>query len=61
MMKLLAKLLSMAALGLLTVPAVLYLAGQMSLEKVKTLMLIATILWFVVAVPKFCQKRDERN
>ncbi|NLK42503.1 MAG: hypothetical protein GX298_10680 [Planctomycetes bacterium] len=35
------------SLVLLTAPSVVYLAGRMSLETVKGLMLIATILWFV--------------
>ncbi|HDS83962.1 MAG TPA: hypothetical protein ENN97_02020 [Phycisphaerales bacterium] len=37
------------SLVLLTAPSAAYLAGWLSLETVKLLMLIATVLWFVSA------------
>ncbi len=37
------------SLMLLTAPSAVYLAGGLSLETVKLLMLIATVLWFVSA------------
>jgi hypothetical protein len=60
-MKLLVNVLSFAALGLLTVPAFLYLAGRMSLPTVKLLMLVATVLWFACMLPRLWQNRAERN
>ncbi|KPK44386.1 MAG: hypothetical protein AMJ65_03185 [Phycisphaerae bacterium SG8_4] len=43
------QILSLAALIALTVPSVFFLAGRMELDKVKWIMLLATIIWFVVA------------
>lgn len=40
---------SLVALIALTLPAVFFLAGRMELDKVKWLMLLATIVWFVAA------------
>lgn len=59
-MKLLTGLLSLGALGLLTVPAFLYLAGRMSLPTVKLMMLIATVLWFACMLPRLRQNRSEK-
>jgi len=47
-MKTVLSLISYAALALLTVPSILYLAGSLSLDSMKLLMLIATVLWYVV-------------
>lgn len=60
-MKLLTGLLSLGALGLLTVPAFLYLAGRMSLPTVKLMMLIATVLWFVCMLPKLRHSGTEKS
>lgn len=49
MIKQLSKFVSWAALVLLIVPALLFLTGKMSLEQVKTDMLIVTVVWFIVA------------
>lgn len=47
-MKTILSIISYAALALLTVPSILYLADSLSLERMKLLMLLATVLWFVV-------------
>ena len=43
------KIIAMLSLGLLILPSLLFLAGKLSLNQVKLLMLIATIIWFVSA------------
>ncbi len=47
-MKTVLPIISYAALALLTVPALLYLAGSMPLGQMKFLMLLATVLWYAV-------------
>ena len=42
---------SLLSLVLLIAPSIIYLAGKMSIEQVKVVMLIATILWFATATP----------
>ena len=49
MKKSITKFVALASMVLLIIPSVLFLAGQMGLEKVKFLMLIATVIWFVAA------------
>ena len=48
-MRLIAKIVALTSLLLLTLPSVFYLAGKMSLERVKWIMILATIVWFVSA------------
>jgi hypothetical protein len=48
-MRLIAKIAALISLLLLTLPSVLYLAGGLSLDTVKWLMIPATIVWFVSA------------
>jgi hypothetical protein len=57
-MKLILNLLSLAALGLLTVPAVLFLAGKMGLPAVKAAMLAATVLWFACMLPRLWERQS---
>ena len=45
------KIVSVLALIALILPSILFLAGRMELDRVKWLMLIATIVWFVTATP----------
>ena len=45
------QIVSLLALVALTLPSVIFLAGQMELNMVKWLMLLATIVWFVAATP----------
>ncbi|MFC1739236.1 hypothetical protein ACFL1G_09335 [Planctomycetota bacterium] len=49
MIKCLAKYIALLSLVLLTVPSILFLAGRMDLERVKFIMLIATLIWFAAA------------
>ena len=44
-----AKVISWISLGVLIVPAILFLTGTMELDTVKLMMLIATIVWFTSA------------
>lgn len=45
------KLVSLLALIALILPAIGYLAGRVNLDKMKTTMIIATIVWFIAATP----------
>jgi hypothetical protein len=49
MIKQILKFISWAALLLLVLPGLLYLMGKITLDQVKTIMLIATIIWFITA------------
>ncbi len=49
MKKSIAKYIALLSLVLLIVPSILFLAGRMDLEKVKSIMLIATLIWFAAA------------
>ena len=46
MMRTIIKLIGYIGIVVLIVPSMLYLAGRMELEKVKTIMIVATIVWF---------------
>ena len=48
--------LSFAALALLTLPSFAYLAGSISLDGVKLLMLVATIIWYALT-PLWMEKK----
>ena len=48
-MKMTARIIALASLIVLIVPSVMFLTGSVELEKVKIVMLIATIIWFVSA------------
>ena len=48
-MRLIAKIAALISLLLLTLRSVFYLAGQASLDRVKQLMILATIVWFLSA------------
>lgn len=48
-MKLIAKYIGLLSLLVLIGPSILYLAEKMTLESVKTVMLMATVLWFIAA------------
>ncbi|MHC4640481.1 MAG: hypothetical protein ACYS32_02475 [Planctomycetota bacterium] len=43
------KIISLLALIALTLPSVIFLADKLELDRVKWLMLLATIVWFVTA------------
>lgn len=55
-MKSILKLLSWAALGLVIIPPVLYLAGGLAKPAMSSLMLVGTLLWF--ATVPFWMGRD---
>ncbi len=48
-MRTILQFISLLALIALTLPSVIFLAGQLELDRVKWFMLIATIVWFVTA------------
>lgn len=48
-MKMITKIIALASLILVIVPSVMFLTGAMQLDKVKVVMLIATVIWFVSA------------
>jgi hypothetical protein len=48
-MRFIAKIIALLSLLLLTIPSVLFLAGKMELDTVKTIMIVATVIWFVSA------------
>jgi hypothetical protein len=48
-MRLIAKIVALTSLLLLTLPSLLYLTGQLSLDTVKPIMILATIVWFISA------------
>jgi hypothetical protein len=49
MIRLIAKIISLLVLVALTVPPCMYFMNKMSLDQVKNVMLISTIVWFVTA------------
>jgi hypothetical protein len=58
-MKIIAQIISWICLIVLMVPSVLFLAGKMSsLDQVKLVMFLATILWFIAA-PLWMWKASE--
>lgn len=48
-MRVITRLLALAALGLTVVPAILFAAGRLDDASMKTAMLIGTVLWFATA------------
>ena len=48
-MKIITKIIALASLILVIVPSVMFLTGTMPLDKVKLVMLIATVIWFISA------------
>ncbi len=48
-MRTILQFISLMALIALTLPSVNFLAGKLELDRVKWLMLVATIVWFVTA------------
>ena len=49
MKRCMAKYIALVSLVLLIVPSVMFLADRMELQTVKTIMLIATIIWLISA------------
>ena len=50
-MKITIQIVSWLSLILLVLPSVLFLTGTMDLDRVKWIMLIATVVWFAAATP----------
>ena len=48
-MRLISKYFALLMLLVLIGPSILYLAGKMTLPTMKTVMLVATVLWFISA------------
>jgi len=57
MTKRIAQIVSLVSLVVLVVPSVLFLAGRMELDRVKLVMLVATLIWFV-ATPMWMWERE---
>lgn len=55
------QIVSLLALIALTLPSILFLAGRMELDTVKWLMLIATIVWFIIATPWMWKDNGAEN
>ena len=49
MIRLIAKIISLLVLVALIVPSCMYFMDKMSLDQVKNVMLISTVVWFVTA------------
>ena len=49
-MKILIQLIGYISIIVLIAPSIVYLGGKMELAQVKTIMLLATIVWFVVNI-----------
>jgi hypothetical protein len=60
-MRLILQIVSLLALIALTLPSILFLAGRMELDMVKWLMLLATIIWFIVATPWMWKDNGAEN
>lgn len=59
MKKTIAQYIALLSLVLLIAPSVLLLAGQMELQRVKFIMLIATVIWFVSATVWMWEKKTD--
>lgn len=57
-MVLVVKLISWISLVAVIAPSVLFLAGRMELDQVKSIMLIATVIWFVTAAMWMWRKKE---
>lgn len=58
-MRQLSKYFALLMLLALIAPSILYLAGKMILPTVKTVMLLATILWFAAATVWMWKEQDK--
>ena len=59
MKKTIAQYIALLSLVLLMAPSVLLLAGQMELQRVKFIMLIAKVIWFVSATVWMWEKKTD--
>jgi hypothetical protein len=58
-MRAILKIISLLALIALTLPSILFLAGRLELDTVKWIMILATIVWFVVAAPSMWKNNND--
>jgi len=59
MLRKIAQWISWLSLVALVAPSIIFLAGKMELDRMKTVMLIATIVWFVSASLWMWNSEDE--
>lgn len=52
------QVISWIALAMTVLPSILYVSGNMELDRVKGLLMIATVVWFVVT-PFWMGKKDQ--
>jgi hypothetical protein len=55
------QIISVLALVVLTVPSIVFLAGRLELDQVKSIMLLASIAWFVTATPWMWKEARDRE
>jgi len=60
-MRLILRIISLLSLIALILPSILFLAGRMELDKVKWVMLIATIVWFATATPVMWREQRQQE
>ena len=61
MLRKIAQWVSWLSLVVLVAPSVLFLAGKIELDRVKTIMLIATIVWFISASLWMWNSEDQKQ
>jgi nitrate/nitrite transporter NarK len=61
MLRKIAQLVSWLSLVALVAPSLMFLAGKMELDRVKTIMLFATIVWFISASLWMWNSQDEKQ
>jgi nitrate/nitrite transporter NarK len=61
MLRKIAQWVSWLSLVALVAPSIIFLAGKMELDRVKTIMLIATIVWFISASLWMWNSEDEKQ
>jgi len=60
-MRCILKIVSLLALIALILPSILFLAGRMELDRVKWLMLLASIVWFAAATPVMWKNNAQQD
>jgi hypothetical protein len=53
------RIVSLASLIVLIAPSILFLAGRMDLDRVKWVMIVATVLWFATATPVMWNSKEK--
>jgi hypothetical protein len=57
-MRLVLQIISWIALAMTVLPSIVYFSGNMELERVKWLLILATVVWFVVT-PFWMGKKEQ--